>query len=141
MRRLILIAVCGLGVVSVAAGCARRRAEVVSEGPPPAQGWQRLGTRTVNGRGDRDVLPVTARQGTFRQLRYEVSGSALEMYDVVVNFGNGDRFSPQTRLVFGRGSDSRIIDLPGDSRIIRDIVFRYGNLPGGKRAHVTVYAK
>jgi len=38
---------------------------------------------------------------------------ALEMYDVEVVFGNGDTFSPATRLIFAENSRSRVIDLPG----------------------------
>jgi hypothetical protein len=90
---------------------------------------------------DTDVIPVTAREGVFREIQFEVRGSALEMYDVNVVFGNGETYSPPTRLVFGRGGSSRNIDLPGGDRVIRRIEFRYGNLPRGGRARVKVFGR
>src|SRR5438477_16008 len=122
--------------VLVAAGA------VLASGPARAEeGWERLGERTVDGRVDRDVIEVGAREGRFRRLAIRVENSALEMFSMRVVFGDGESFSPPTRLVFGRDSTSRIIDLPGDARVIRRVEFRYGNLPGGGRARVELWAK
>ena len=104
-------------------------------------GWELLGRRTVQGRSDVDVLEVGRHEGLFRRIQIEVRGSALEMYDITVTFGDGERFSPDTRLVFGRGEHSRVIDLPGAARVIRSVRFHYGNLPRGGRAHVQVWAQ
>jgi hypothetical protein len=70
-----------------------------------------------------------------------VEHSALEMYDVVVTFGDGTRFSPPTRHVFSPDTRSHVIDLPGSQRIIRSVEFRYGNLPGGGRAQAELWAQ
>ncbi|MFO0616241.1 MAG: hypothetical protein U0414_26845 [Polyangiaceae bacterium] len=96
-----------------------------------------LGERMVDGALDHDAIEVAGNE-RFSRIEIAVNGSALEMFDVVVTFGNGERFSPPTRLVFDNHSSSRIIDLPGGERDIRRIDFRYGNLPGGGRAHVVV---
>ncbi len=45
-----------------------------------------------------------------------------------------------TKLVFEPG-DTRTIDLPGDVRAIRDIELRYGDVPGGGRAHVQMWTR
>jgi hypothetical protein len=115
---------------------ARRAAAVESAGD-----WQRLGEQRVDGTHDRDVIAVGAREGAFRHLMIVVEDSAVELEDVVVNFTDGSRFSPDTRLVFGANSRSGMIDLPGAKRVIRNVAFRYGNLPGGGRAHVQLWAK
>lgn len=104
-------------------------------------GWEKLGERTVSGRGDVDVIRVGARDGTFKRIRLSVEHSALTLSDVVVTFGNGETFSPKTKLVFAKNTNSRVIDLPGKARIISKVAFRYGNLPGGGRAQIELWAK
>jgi len=110
-----------------------RRVEAVT-------GWSKLGQRWVNGRADRDVIHVGAIDGRFGRIKLKAEHSALELYDVRVFFGDGTSFSPGTRLVFGQGSWSRDIDLPGGQRVIRRVEFRYGNLPGGGRAQLELWA-
>lgn len=63
------------------------------------------------------------------------------MFDVLVTFGDGTTFSPPTRLLFRNGDISKIIDLPGDKRVIQKVDFKYGNLPGGGNAQVELWAK
>jgi hypothetical protein len=107
----------------------------------PHGDWVMLGERWVDGVRDRDVITVGAREGRYRRIMIVVENSALEMFDVVVTFGDGDRFSPSTRHVFSANTRSHVIDLPGDARVIRTVEFRYGNLPGGGRARAEVWAQ
>ena len=100
--------------------------------------WDKLGERWVDGRVDRDVVPVVRRE-RYQRIMLVVEHSAVELFDVVIVFGNGEVFSPGTRLIFGQGSTSREIDLPGGARHIDRVEFRYGNLPGGGRAQVEVW--
>ena len=110
--------------------------------PAQADGdWKKLGERTVNGKFDKDVIEVGADDGLFTAIQVKVEGSALEMYDIKVVFGNGTSFSPTTRLVFGKDSWTRLIDLPGDKRIIKRVEFKYGNLPGGGNARVELWGR
>jgi hypothetical protein len=104
-------------------------------------GWTRLGERWVQHGVDHDTIAVGAREGTFRQIAIRVEHSALQMFDITVTFGDGTTFSPQTRLVFAPDTTTRTIDLPGAARIIRRVDFRYGNLPGGGRAQVELWAR
>lgn len=106
-----------------------------------ATGWEKLGERMVDGKADRDVIAVGRGEGRFSAIQIKVEQSALEMFDVVVTFGDGSTFSPPTRLVFKNGETSRVIDLPGDKRAIKKVDFKYGNLPGGGRAQVEVWGK
>lgn len=104
-------------------------------------GWNKLGERWVNGAAERDTIAAGATQGRYRRVMVKVEHSALEMFDVVITFGDGSTFSPPTRLIFGQNTWTRVIDLPGDARIIRQVQFRYGNLPGGGRAQVELWAQ
>jgi hypothetical protein len=90
---------------------------------------------------DRDVIKVGRDDGRFSVIKLKAEHSALELFDVNVVFGDGTSFSPGTRLVFGQGSWSRTIDLPGGNRTIRRVEFRYGNLPGGGRAQLELWAR
>jgi hypothetical protein len=133
-----VVAICG-------AACAHKSAEprVERRGPPllSTADWTRLGERWVDGVRDRDVIAVGGHDGTFRRIMIVVEHSALQMDDVVVNFSDGTRFSPPTRLVFAENSRSQVIDLPGTRRAIRSVEFRYGNLPGGGRAQAELWGQ
>lgn len=84
-----------------------------------------LGTRKVNFGADHDTILVTLLEGTFRAIRLEVDGSAMEMWDIDVFFSNGGHQDINTRLNFGEGSWSRRIDLTGGARGIKKVTFKY----------------
>jgi hypothetical protein len=115
----------------------RREPVVVS----PRSDWVMLGERWVHGTNDHEVIHVGAREGRYRRIMIVVENSALEMYDVVVYFGNGTTFSPGTRHVFAAETRSHVINLPGDYRVIERVEFHYGNLPGGGRALAQLWAQ
>ena len=122
----------------------RERAAVVEErrehlGVPGD--WTRLGERRVDGAHDRDVITVGAREGSFRKIMIVVERSPVEVHDIIVNFADGSHFSPATRLVLEPASRTGVIDLPGNERVIRNVEFRYGNLPGGGRSEVQLWAR
>ena len=129
--------------MAASVGCAHpERREVRREPALEAHDdWVKLGERWVDGAHDRDVITVGAREGRFRKIRIVVERSPLEMYDVVVTFGDGTPFSPQTRHVFNPNTSSHVIDLPGGERVIRTVEFRYGNVPGGGRALAELWAE
>jgi len=104
-------------------------------------GFAYLGERTVNGGLDHDVLPVGRADGRFREIMIVVERAPVEIYDLVVTFGNGERYEPRTRMVFGRDTTSRTIDLPGDLRVIKRVDFRYGNLVAGAHAKVELWGR
>ncbi len=106
------------------------------------EGWVKLGERMVNGRGvDRDTVTVGRDDGRFRKVMLVVEASSLEMYDMDIEFGDGSHYSPPLRAVFGKNSSSQVIDLPGDARVIRKVVFHYRNLPGGGNANVELWGR
>ncbi len=103
--------------------------------------WDKLGERWVDGRADRDIIHVGRQDGRFQKIQLVVEHSSVDLYDLMVVFGDGSHFSPNTRLTFGPGSTTRVIDLPGGARVIRHVEFRYGNLPGGGRAQVELWGR
>lgn len=70
-----------------------------------------------------------------------VERAPVEIFDLVVMFGNGEHYEPHTRLVFGPDSASRNIDLPGGARFIKRVDFRYGNLVAGAQAKVELWGR
>jgi len=94
--------------------------------PLAAQGsWDLLGTQKVSMARETDVIDVTRRDGRYDALRIEVDGGPIEIYNIRVEFANGENFSPPTRVSLSETDRTQVIDLPGASRDIQRIVFRY----------------
>jgi hypothetical protein len=107
-----------------------------------SRGWTMLGERTVDSnRADYDRIEVPRGEGRFRKLTVVVLDGDLEMIDMLVELGHGEPFHPEVNAFFRENTRTRVIDLPGETRRIRDIQFRYRNLPGGARARVQVWAR
>ncbi len=134
---------CLILVIFSASGCFVHEAPAArpAEAHATRNGFVYLGERTVNGGVDHDVIHVGRRDGQFHEIMVVVERSPIEMFDLVVTFGNGERFEPKTRLVFGPDSTSRNIELPGGARFIKRIDFRYGNLVGGAQAKVELWGR
>lgn len=136
-------------IILFAVGCAlddrrdgRRPSPVFGAKSGVKSGWTRLGSAVADFKNERDRITVGGSQGPFREIMFEVDGSALEMRDIVVTFGDGSRFSPDTRARFEEGSRSRNMDLPGDKRMIRQVDFTYRSLDKRTgRATITLYAR
>src|SRR5687768_15814536 len=87
--------------------------------------WERLGARKVDRRVDHDEIVVTWLEGAFDAIKIEVKGAPLNMHKCVVHFANGGDQEILTRHNFAQGSESRVIDLKGNNRIINRISFWY----------------
>src|SRR4051812_2215954 len=106
-----------------------------------SNGWTMLGEREVNGRVDHDRITVGRREGRFSKLTLVVLDSDLELLDFEIKFAKGAPWHPDVKHFFKEGQRTRLIDFPGDERVIKFIDFKYRNLPGGGRAKVQVWAK
>ncbi|SEK52217.1 Protein of unknown function [Aquimarina amphilecti] len=104
--------------------------------------WEHLGSRTVKYKIDKDVIKITAKNGAFKKLKVKVTNGSLNMYRIIVQYGNGEKQEIQVKKNFTKGGATRVIDLKGNKRIIRDITFFYDtkNL-SNKRAKVHVFGK
>lgn len=87
--------------------------------------WEMLGMRKVNYSLDRDEIIVTRAAGIFTALKVKVKKAPINMQKLVVTFGNGEVEELELRNNFAAGSESRVIDLPGNKRVIKKIVFWY----------------
>jgi hypothetical protein len=87
--------------------------------------WELLGSRTVNYKLDRDEIAVTRAEGLFTGLQIRVKRSPINMHRIAVHYGNGEVDEIELRENFRAGGASRVIDLPGNRRVIRKVVFWY----------------
>lgn len=141
----LLLVACG-GRPAHANAPASPHTEVTSASTSPsghevAGGWEKLGERVVNGRVDHDVIGVGRSEGRFTAIQLRADGNLVELFDVVITFGDGEKFSPNTRLMFDKNTRSRVIDLPGNARVIQRVDFKYGKLPGEGRASMELWGK
>ena len=100
-----------------------------------------LGERAVDFRAEHDSIGVGGYEGGFRALSFEVEKNNIELFNMVIIYGDGQRERIDTRLVFDAGTRSRIINFAGGKRHIRSIEFSYrtvGSWLEG-RARVRVY--
>ncbi len=104
-----------------------------------SKGWVKLGERDVDGRLDKDTITVGAYEGKFSKLTLVVDKSDLELLDFEITFGNGQKHNPNVRHLFKEGARTRVLDLPGDERVIKSIALKYKNIAGGGRAQVQVW--
>ena len=104
-------------------------------------GWELLGTRVIAGKKDHDTIKVKKGEGPYTKLMLVVEDSDLEIYDLTVTFANKGVFQPEVSHYFREDQRTRAIDLPGEARKVSKIDLNYGNLPGGGKAKVEVWAR
>ena len=90
-----------------------------------AQRWEYLGEANVDGAVDHDNIVVTASRGAFRAIQIRVQKAPIEFDRVVVHYGDGDSEPIHIRSRIPAGGQTRVIDLPGNRRIIRSVEFWY----------------
>ena len=96
--------------------------KVTVDSPPR---WEKLGQRKVNFRVDRDEIIVGRFEGFFDALQVKVKKGPINMHRMVVHFRNGQTTEIELKNNFSAGSESRVIDLPGNNRIITSVAFWY----------------
>jgi len=105
-------------------------------------GWDFLGKRQVNLTVDHDTITIPPGARTLSRLLIVVRMNDLELYDIKVNFENGDEFDAKFRGRFLANRDTQIIDLPGGARRVRRVDFRYRSLlRTARRAEVELWGK
>ena len=100
-----------------------------------------MGDAWVAGQFGREIVRVGKVEGRFTRVVLVVTESSLEVGDVVIQFGNAQRWSPGLRNSFADGSRSRVIVLPGHVRFIRGVELVRGSVPPGGRAHVELWGQ
>lgn len=104
--------------------------------------WEKLGTKTVDFKLDKDVLRVGAKEGRFSKLKLAVTGGSLNMHKMKIEYMNGQTEKIDLRHNFNQRSSSRVIDIDGRRRIIKNITFWYDTKNRSKKkAKLTVFGK
>jgi hypothetical protein len=104
--------------------------------------WEKLGVRAVDYKIDKDDIHVGAKEGGFTKLKVVVAGGSLNMHRMVVTYMNGSKEEITLRHNFKKGSGSRIIDLKGGKRLIKNIRFFYDTKGlTTKKAKVIVFGR
>ena len=104
------------------------------------KGWTFLGKRTVDNWRDSDHMDVKDPNG-YTEVMFVVAGSDVQLNNITITLGNGEKFSMPSSVVFKEGTRTSPIDIPGKVRKIKSVDFAYANLPGGGRAEVEVWAR
>ncbi len=106
------------------------------------QAWEHLGTRKVDFGLEKDVIVVTAAEGRFSKLRFNVTEGNLTMHRMVVVYGNGTRDELPVKHNFSKGSGTRVIDLQGNKRVVKKVIFWYDTKNASSRkATLRLYGK
>ena len=104
--------------------------------------WKHLGSRVVNYKLEKDVIHVGAREGGFKKIKIKVTGGGLHMHRMVVEYGNGQKDKINIKHHFNPGNTTRVIDLKGGKRVIKDITFWYDTRNiARRRGKIHVYAR
>ncbi|MBD3636850.1 MAG: hypothetical protein HUJ25_05855 [Crocinitomicaceae bacterium] len=108
----------------------------------PKDDWVQLGSRVVNMQAEHDEIIVTVTKGAFTKLRLKVMKAPIHLLNINIIFGNGTNKNVVFNKKFAPGTFTRIIDLPGNKRIIKKVKLNYKSVPVGKgRAVVTLFGK
>lgn len=102
--------------------------------------WEFLGQSHVDGRNDHDRIVVNNR-GSFRALQLGIKGGGIEFQRVVVHFDNGGDQEVEIRDRITERSKTRVIDLPGDRRRIRNVEFWYSKERWRSRPIVNLWGR
>jgi hypothetical protein len=87
--------------------------------------WELLGARKIDYKLDRDEIMVTRAEGAFTAIQLRIKRSPINMHKLAVHYGNGEVDEIELRETFRAGTESRVIDLPGNKRIIKKVVLWY----------------
>jgi len=109
-----------IGLVLSQTGFAQKSKAVDS-----AAKWDYLGESNVDGHADHDTIKVGVTAGLYRAIQLKVSGGPVEFAKVIVHYGNGQSEPLEVRERIPAGGKTRVIDLPGERRVIKSVEFFY----------------
>jgi len=128
-------------LVAVNLATANHLSPIIAAGQLPPK-WEKLGERKVNFTVDRDEIVVTAAEGRFTALKLMVKKGSINLHKMVVHFGDGSTQEVETRDQIPAGGESRVINLEGNRRVIRKVVFVYDTKNfADKRAEVELWGR
>ena len=132
-----LAALALIGAVILACLCQPPSAQAAT--PDWRKGWEKLASRTVNLSTEQDETPLS-HKGKLQKLVFEVRKASVNFKDVKVHLLTGQVLDIPVRSVIKEGDRTAVIDLPGEARTVKKIVFTYESLRS-RRAEVVVWGK
>lgn len=104
--------------------------------------WRLLGVKKVAFLTEKDVIPVGAKKGIFKKIKLTVRKSGVHFRDLKIHFVNGNVVDVKIRKIIPAGGETRVIDLPGNNRYIKKVVFWYKSTKKNiKRATVKLFGR
>lgn len=103
-------------------------------------GWHKIGETTVDFKAEKDALLVLGAD-SFKDIAIKVTDAPIHIHDLTVYYENGQSENIQLRNDFNPGDESRIINLNGQNRKLKKVVFDYGTVANwrGEKGHVELY--
>ena len=99
--------------------------------------WEYLGSKDVSRGHDRDVINITARQGSFQAVRLQVTESDIYLKSYHIVFANGENVNGVVNAFISANSYTPTLDLPGRNRIIQKVVLNYSSVKRrGAKVHL-----
>ena len=93
-------------------------------------------------KADHDEISVTVMEGFFTRVKLKVMKAPIHLKNINIIFGNGTNKNVVFNKRFPAGSETRVIDLPGNKRIIKKVKLNYKSVPTPKgRAVVSLWGK
>src|SRR5258706_16019379 len=91
----------------------------------PARGFEFLGATEVSFKVDHVIIHVGRQDGRFRAIQLRVKKRDVEFLDLKVTYANGQPDDIPVRSLIRAGGETRVIDLAGRDRFIRDVQLTY----------------
>ena len=104
--------------------------------------WERLGEANVDGRSDKDTIRVGRDDGLYTAIRFRVEKGPIEFDRIVIEYGDGGRQELRVANRLRAGEQSRVIDLPGNRRVIRKVEIWYEKArPGSAKPRLVLFGR
>jgi len=105
----------------------------------PGGHWSLLGERHIDGKVDNDKIDIGKDNGTFRAIQFRVKGGTVNFDRIMVKYLNGEHEEINVRSEIPPGGRTRVIDLPGNRRVIESISMWYSKGNWRTRPTIRVY--
>ena len=135
MKTLRLIGLCIALVFSSVTIAANQTAKSVT-----GAGWEKLGVKTVDMKADHDVIVVTHHEGFYSKVKFVIRKAPIHLTNINIVFGNGQNKNVVFNKRFNAGASTRIIDLPGNKRIIKKIKLNYKSIAAAGKGRAIIVA-
>lgn len=104
--------------------------------------WERLGEANVDGGSDHDTIRVGRDEGIYSAIRFRVERGPIEFDRIVIEYGDGGRQELRVANRLRPGEQSRVIDLPGNRRVIKKVEIWYERArPGSAKPRLVLFGR